>query len=66
MNEGGIGSFDVLNSGETTMATLNNILARLRVESHFESDPNIAESGPNIVDVESSFASRVNLFLYQS
>ena len=44
----------------------NSILAKLRVESHFESDPNIAESGPNIVDVESSFASRVNLFLYQS
>ena len=50
----------------TIQCVCYNILARLRVESHFESDPNIAESGPNIVDVESSFASRVNLFLYQS
>ena len=40
----------------------NNIFVRLRVEPHFESDPNIAESGPNIVDVESRVSLRVNLF----
>ena len=32
--------------------TPNNILAKLRVESHFESDPNIVGSGPNIVEIE--------------
>ena len=36
----------------TVPITSNNILAKLRVESHFESDPNIVGSGPNIVEIE--------------
>ena len=28
------------------------ILVKLRVEPHFESDPNIVESGPNIGEIE--------------
>ena len=30
----------------------NNIFVGLRVEPHFESDPNIVERGPNIVEIE--------------
>ena len=45
---------------------INNIFVKLRAEPHFESDPNIAESGPNIVDVESRVSLREGTFFHSS
>ena len=43
----------IRNVSTVMLSMPNKIMVKSRVECYFESDPNIVESGPNIVEIES-------------